>query len=102
MSGDRGRGARATKADPFWTEYAPLRRSAFSVFDNKVERASRERNGSGENPSDLTKLASASTSVGREASRRGVATAAHLFVPNKFQVSNESLILAQNQRWRRA
>jgi hypothetical protein len=25
-----------------------------------------------------------------------------LFVPNKFQVSNESLILAQNQRWRRA
>jgi hypothetical protein len=27
---------------------------------------------------------------------------ANLFIPNKFQVSNESLILAQNQRWRRA
>src|SRR5437763_6734033 len=24
---------------------------------------------------------------------------ADLFIPNKFQVSNESLILAQNQRW---
>jgi len=29
----------------FWTENAPLRRKCDSVFDNKVERASRERKG---------------------------------------------------------
>src|SRR5689334_4875171 len=27
-----------------WTEFAPLRRNAISVFDNLVERASREMN----------------------------------------------------------
>ena len=58
---------------------------------------------------DLTKLASGLTSVdagelscvGRTFVS-GKFTAANLFIPNKFQVSNESLILAQNQRWRRA
>ena len=38
-----------------WTEDAPLRRNADSVFDNQVERASRERTESGVSPNDLTR-----------------------------------------------
>ena len=59
---------------------------------------------------DLTKLAFARPPSALASQRsesagfktRTLSAVANLFIPNKFQVSNESLILAQNQRWRRA
>ena len=52
---DAGILAREARKLPFWTEYSPLRGILFSVFDNKVERASREMNDSGASSSDLTR-----------------------------------------------
>jgi hypothetical protein len=88
------------------TEFAPLRRNAISVFDNLVERASRERADSGASPKRSHKMG-----YGVFA-RELTWSPAHpferwswqpAFYPSAGdQVSNESLILAQNQRWRRA
>jgi hypothetical protein len=88
------------------TEFAPLRRNADSVFENLVERASRERADSGASPKRSHKM-------GHGIFARGFTwSPAHRFERWSWQpafypsagdqVSNESLILAQNQRWRRA
>src|SRR2546423_14515153 len=61
----------ALVADLLWTENAPLRRKRDSVFDNYLQRGSREKKSSGQSPSVLTKLASACL-VGRETSRRAL------------------------------
>ena len=67
-------------------------RTGNRIFDNKVERASREK--SFEFKFERSHKNSPSCFV---------MTAVHRPpLVNTFQVSNESLILAQNQRWRRA
>ena len=90
---------------------SPLRRKSDSVFDNLVERASRERTVRAQVRSDLTRWATdhRRSKTGRP---RSTWSPAHPFErwswqPTFYpsvgeQVSNESLILAQNQRWRRA
>jgi hypothetical protein len=87
-----------------WTECAPPRRISDSVFDNSVERASREKS--------FGHKSERSHKIDHWIFRKGIsvvpsrlsspAMAACLLPVGRHQVSNESLILAQNQRWRRA
>ena len=77
-----------------------------SVFDNLVERASREMNDFGHKSETISQ--DRPPDPARDLSGRHHATFERrrwqpTFYPSVGeQVSNESLILAQNQRWRRA
>ena len=79
-------------------EAQPLRRHCESIIDNKVERASREMKA-------WLQVKRSHKLELRELPPFGVLFAGNAvpsFRRDSDQVSNESLILAQNQRWRRA
>src|SRR5215472_9885115 len=100
FDGFRGQ-SRALRAPSSWTEFAPLRRNGDSVFDNLVERASRERTISGASLKRSHKMGH-----GNFQFENFTWSPAHPFErwswqPTFYpsvgeQVSKESLILAQN------
>ena len=53
---DSGRADFSLSAISFWTEYASAQAEGDSVFDNLVERASRERTDSGASPKRSHKM----------------------------------------------
>ncbi len=72
---------------------APLRRERASIFDNRLNVPVVNRADLGSSSSDLTRMGRPVFERRRPVTRPCRVT---------HQVSNESLILAQNQRWRRA
>ena len=108
---DCGRAGFSLPTQSFWTECLSAQAESDLVFDNLVERASRERTDSGASPKRSHKMGHGSQAK-EDCRERFSWSPAHPFErwswqPTFYpsvgeQVSNESLILAQNQRWRRA
>src|SRR6267143_4586043 len=98
-----------------WTEFVPLRRSAIRSLTTRLNvPVVRERLGQKSELShkldhrvsfiffSLRRTDKAGAERWRHPTLSSVAMAVCLLPVGRHQVSNESLILAQNQRWRRA